>query len=259
MGFLSALAGAAVGCVSAILGSSSSGGGGGSSYSRSVQVIEDKSKVEVARLENERVGLIKDAQLEIIEAQKQAQILVEEAKAKGFYAVAQTLVELQKQMNEVAAKRLEIIEFASVPVLKDIDRFYEDVKKRIDAENDLYNKEKLPLLLNTLNSFDKESGAYQLYFKRIDADIAQHADFIRQQMDAVTQRQHAVIEGFIDNKKRLLEQTGEISNRMLEEALQKQLALQKDSRLALENKVAELEEKKQALLAEKPKELPAKE
>ena len=106
MGLFSVIVGGILGAWAA---SGSSGGGGGSSQDEKLRKerakINAENKIKLAQLENEKVEMVKNAQLDIIEAQKQAAILVEEVKAKGFTVVAQSILVMQDRMNELSGVR----------------------------------------------------------------------------------------------------------------------------------------------------------
>ena len=95
-------------------------------------------------METERVELIKQAQMELLRDEAEAKILVEEAKAKGFTVMAQTIMAMQEQLTQITNNRIEIIERASLPIIKDIENMYKELNDRIVADNDKYNTEKLP-------------------------------------------------------------------------------------------------------------------
>ena len=59
--------------------------------------IEAEAKIRLAEMETERVELIKQAQKELLRDEAEAKILVEEAKAKGFTVMAQTIIAMQEQ------------------------------------------------------------------------------------------------------------------------------------------------------------------
>ena len=94
-------------------------------------------------METERVELIKQAQMELLRDEAEAKILVEEAKAKGFTVMAQTIIAMQEQLTQITNNRIEIIERASLPIVKDIENMYKELKDRIVADNDKYNTEKI--------------------------------------------------------------------------------------------------------------------
>ena len=61
--------------------------------------------------------------------------------------MAQTIVEMQKQLNDIAQKRLLIIEQGSAAAVQEIESMYSQLEDKIQKDNDTYNTEKLPKLL----------------------------------------------------------------------------------------------------------------
>ena len=224
MGLFSAL-------LEAIFGSGSSGGGGGSSPSQDEKLrkerakINAENKIKLAQLENEKVEMVKNAQLDIIEAQKQAAILVEEVKAKGFTVVAQSILVMQDRMNELSARRLEIIEKCSMPIVQDIENFYAELGDKIHRDNEEYSAKKLPALLKTLDEFEEGSPSYNLFHERIQQDMNQQCYYMQLQMESVYRRQERVLQSVLDTKKQIVEQTGAIAETMLRDMLEKNAGL----------------------------------
>ncbi len=103
-----------------------------------------KTIVEIAHLENDRVELMKQAQLETLQFETEMKIAVEQAKAQGFNVMAKTIVEMRSKMNEIAEKRLEIIEKGSLGIIKEIEAFYDELGDKIEDDNNRYNTEQLP-------------------------------------------------------------------------------------------------------------------
>lgn len=215
--------------------------------------INAENQIRLSELETERIELRKQAQKEILREQADAQIAIEEAKAKGFTVMAQTILTLQEKLNEVAEKRLLIIEKASMPIIKEIEQFYGELDTKIREDNNLYTKEKLPELLNILNQFPTNSPAQTLYLKQIENDMANQFKHYSQQIDNVAERQKMVLNSFLKGKEQIIGQTEALTKTMLENLSQKaQLTgadisrqlpdfaqtkqLQTDKKPALENK-----------------------
>lgn len=232
-------------------------GGGSSDGSRStttyepdkvrVAEIEADTKIRLAGMENERIELMKNARLDILQFETESAIAVEQAKAKGFNNMAQTIVAMQDKLNEIAEKRLLIIEKSSLQVIKDIENFYDELGTKIKEDDDKYNTEKLPEMLEILEKYEEGSPAHTLYTKRVEKDMELQAQHYTKQLDAVINRQQQIINGFLNSKERILEQTGQITADMLETVKEQTLALEthqkgdvkaiaSEERLALENK-----------------------
>ena len=68
--------------------------------------IESSTKVKLVHLENERVDLIKQAKIDILQCETQCQMALKEAQARGFQMVAETIMEMQKQLTDMAQKTI---------------------------------------------------------------------------------------------------------------------------------------------------------
>lgn len=204
-------------------GGSSSGGGGGYSSNTvyepdkvKVAEIESRTKIRLANMEQERIELMKQAQLDILQYETQCHIALEEAKARGMSVIAQNIVLMQEKLNEVAERRLQIIEKGSLQIVKEIEAFYDEVGDKIQAENDEYNTKKLPALLEILGKYEQGSPEHQIYMQRIQDDCQRQQQYYIKQIDNVYSRQAQVIAGFISSKEKIVEQTGQVTHEMLE-------------------------------------------
>lgn len=213
-------------------------GGGSSGGSRStssttyepdkvkIAEIERDTKLKLANMENERIELMKQARLDILEYETQSNIALEKARAQGLAVMAQTIINMQDKLNEIAEKRLLIIEKGSLQVVREIEAFYDELGTKLQEDNDRYNTEKLPGLLSILERYEEGTPSYKLYYKRIEEDQARQSQYYTRQFDAILERQSQVINGFLSSKDKIIEQTGQITAGMLD-AIQKQtLALQ---------------------------------
>lgn len=212
MGFFGVIGG----LFKSVLGDSSSGGG--TICCDNVTELEElkaKHKKELKRLENEKIQLLQKAQEEIIKARSDAKIIEEAAKAKGFTVVAQTIVALQERLNELGQRRMEIIEKSSLSAIKEMEAFYDDIAHKIQADNEEYNTKKLPVMLEILNKFEEGSAGYNLYFKRIDDDMAQQMYYVQLQMEMVARRQQQMLDSILESKEKIVEQTGAIAEKLM--------------------------------------------
>ncbi len=216
-GAVKSVGSAIAGGISGLFGGGSSGGGysGGSStvYEPDkvrVAEIEADTKVRLAKMETERIEVYKQARLDILEFETKSQIALEQAKAQGFAIVAQTIIAMQEKMNEIAEKRLQIIEHGSLQLVKEVETFYEQIGDKIQADNDEYNCKKLPALLDILQKYEKGTPQHELYFQRIVDDSKIQQQHFMKQLDAVLARQNMVITGIMESKNKMIEQTGTI-------------------------------------------------
>lgn len=216
-----------------LFGGGSSGGGGSHSTSSTtyepdkvkVAEIEADTKLRLAGMENDRIELMKQARLDILQYETESNIALEQAKAQGLAVMAQTIIAMQDKLNEVAEKRLLIIEKGSLQVIKDIENFYDELGTKIQEEDDQYNTEKLPELLSILEKYKTGTPAHSLYMKRIEEDMKLQAKYYTMQLDAISNRQTQIIDGFISDKEKIIEQTGQITTGMLEMIQKQTIAL----------------------------------
>lgn len=218
--------------VKEIFSSSSSSSGGSRSTSNynyepdkvRVAEIERNLKLEMADKEQERIELMRDAQLELLKAQGLTQIAIDEARAKNMKAFAEQLVVLQEKMLEVAKNRIVIIEEGSLPMIREIEAFYEEVGARIQANGEEYTTKKLPQLLQLLQQYDKDSLEYEIFATQIKDDRERQNQFIMTQLQKIQERQELVTKNFLETKDKIIEQTGRITQTVAEEYLKKRAA-----------------------------------
>lgn len=243
--------GKVIGTVKSWFGGGSSGGGGSRSTTTyepdkvKVAEIERDTKIQLANMETERIEIMKQARIDILEYETQCQVALEQAKAQGLGVMAQMIINMQDKLNEVAEKRLQIIEKGSIQIVKEIESFYDEIGDKIQADNDKYNREKLPALLDILNQYEPGTAAFEIYSQQIQDDRKIQQQHYMKQIEAVSERQNMVISGFISSKEKIIEQTGQITQGMLDsvQAQVLQLGTEAKNNLGLPNN----EEEKLAL------------
>ena len=130
-------------------GNSSSNGGDRSTHAYNYNYEPDKVKVAeierdmklcLADKENERIELMKNARLEVLEREAFFSVAVEEAKARGFQCAAKALFELRSQLNDLDNKRFEFIEKGTLLAVKEVDQHYRTFIQEINEENERYTQ-----------------------------------------------------------------------------------------------------------------------
>ena len=207
--------------------------------------IERDTKIQLANMETERIEIMKQAKIDILEYETQCQAALEQAKVQGLGVMAQMIVNMQDKLNEVAEKRLQIIEKGSIQIIKEIETFYDEMGDKIQADNDKYNREKLPALLDILNQYEPNTAAFEIYSQQIQDDRKIQQQHYMKQIDAISERQSMVISGFISSKEKIIEQTGQITQGMLDSVQAQVLQLSTDTKNNLE--LSNNEEEKLAL------------
>ena len=206
-----------------LFGGSSSGSRSTSNYNYNydpdkvkVAQIEADLKLKLADKERERIELMRDAQKELLQMQAMGQIAIEDARTKGMKVRSAQLVELQEKLLEVAQKRIQIIENGSLPIVREIEAFYNEVGDKVNIAHEEYNTEKLPKLLELLDNYEEGTPAHTLYAKQIENDMNMQNNFVTQQLSQVAARQDMVLNSFIKSKEQIIEQTGRITEKIAE-------------------------------------------
>lgn len=188
--------------------------------------IESSTKVKLVHLENERVDLIKQAKIDILQCETQCQMALKEAQARGFQMVAETIMEMQKQLTDMAQKRFLILEKGSMSVIHEVDVMYAQLKDKINRDNDVYNTEKFPKLLEILEKYDKDSPGHALYQKRINDDMVLHMEHMSLQLKTLQERQNRIVDSILEDKTKMIDQANGITLEMLTHLKQQVLNLQ---------------------------------
>ncbi|MBO4779660.1 MAG: lecithin retinol acyltransferase family protein [Selenomonadaceae bacterium] len=211
------------GSIKSFFGFGSSSSRSSSSYSYNyepdkvkIAEIERDTKLKLADKENERIELMRDAQIELYKAQAISQAAIEKARAEGAIAIANQLVVMQEKMLDVAKKRIAIIEEGSLPIIREIENFYNEVGEKISLDAEEYNTKKLPQLLKILSQYEKGSPEHEIFFAQINEDRARQGKFVEQQMDRISERQNLVLQSFLSTKEKIIEQTGQITQSVAE-------------------------------------------
>ena len=187
--------------------SSSSGSSGrdyGSSYSSSSSSTVtnyDPDKVEVAKLENERVHLVKEAQQELMQLNAQLEVAMIEARCRGFQAMQGAMMNMLKEVNILAEERLILLENGSREQVQKVEAMYADLAK--DIANDQFMFEKVPQLLDMANKFPEDSASHKMFMQGIDREMATHFDFKTEQLKKLNERRQTVLDSVVESKKQM--------------------------------------------------------
>lgn len=238
--------------VKGFFGGSSSSGGSRSTSSTvyepdkvRIAEIEQNTKIRLATMERERQELMHKAQLEFLQAQHDCDEALVQAKVKGFAATAEMIVRMQSKLTEIAETRMEIIEKGSLPIVKDIEKFYDELGDKVKADKDKYNLEQLPKLLALLGEYKVDSTEHKLYQKLIEEDMRLQSEYYMKQLDNIAIRQQQVIDGFIKSKNSIIEQTGMLTKELLASVQKQTLELSQGGETSLK----EIQQKQQTLLS----------
>jgi len=212
MGFLSDMWDAGKSIVKSIFSDDSSGSS--TTHSKTsisnTQTIYEPDKVKVAELENSRMQKAIDAQKEIMQMNQEMQLYIMQAHQKGFEHSVKILKEMMRSLNQIAQERLTLIENRHFEVVEKIEKLYLGLEKEIREDNDGFNMEQLPKMLEMLSKFDVGSPSAKLYEKSIDKQIELNGTFFTQKLSALHERQKLMVASAIQSKELVLEQSSQI-------------------------------------------------
>ena len=193
-------------------------GGGNSSSTKSsstssvstTNTVYEPDKVRVAELENARMDKAIEAQKEIMQMNQEMQLLIMEAHQKGFEHSTQILKEMMQSLNEIAQERLLLIENGHFEVVEKIENLYLGLEKEIREDNDEFNMDKLPQMLEMLAKFEVGSASAKLYEKSVDKQIDLNISFFDKKLSALHERQKLMVASAIKSKEQVLEESSQI-------------------------------------------------
>lgn len=203
-------------------------GNGGSSRSSStttttyepdkvrVAEIEASVKVRLAGMEQDRIRLYTDTQLELAEFNAKMEAAVIEARARGEQAIQQSMLEMMREANILAEQRLKLIETAGLDVIKQIDGYYDQLISEIDKDDFTSTQQKIPKLLEILKQFKQGTPEHTIYFSEVQDYRKRHNDFITERMKSLHARQAQVLASCIAGK----EQIGAHINLLVEKRME---------------------------------------
>ena len=210
MGFIGSLWDGAKDVVKSVFGDHTSSEVTTSTNTSNTQTIYEPDKVKVADLENCRMDRAIAAQKEIIQMNSEMQLYIMEAHQKGFEHSTLVLKEMMKSLNQIAQERLLLIENGHFEVVKKIENLYLGLEKEIRKDNENFNMEKLPQMLEMLSKFEVGSSSAKLYEKSVDKQIELNITFFEKKLGALHERQKIMVESAVKSKEQVLEQSSQI-------------------------------------------------
>lgn len=256
MGFFSTLGSLASSAASAIGGffgggSSDSGGGrdrGGYSSSETYHSSKitnyDPDKVKVAELENERIGLVKEAQLELMEFNAKMEAAMIQARCLGFQAMQQAMMGMLKEVNSLAEERLVLLEKGNLQHIQQVEAMYAELK--MDVQQDDFLQNKVPQLLNLASQFPEGSDMRQTFMKGIDQEMATHFNFKTNQLNKLNERCQTVVDSVIASKAQMQTHIDMVITKRISHIEQ---AIQTNAKLEFKGTPLQLEGAKQQVIS----------
>lgn len=228
--FISKIMGGGMGLFSSIGGFIGSifGGGGSSRDSSSttttyepdkvrVAEIEASAKIRLAGMEQDRIKLYTDSQLELMEFNAKMEAAVIEARIRGEQALQQSMIEIMREVNIIAEQRFKLIETAHFDVIKQIEGYYKDLENEINLDAEVSIKERLPALLQILQQFEKGSPEHEIYADDIKQHRSLHFKFIADRIAQLHIRQNQVVQSCITGKEQINSNINQLVNKRMEQ------------------------------------------
>nr|WP_086937896.1 hypothetical protein [Thaumasiovibrio occultus] len=157
--------------------------------------IERDTQLQLADKEAERIELMTQAKIALIREEGNFQLAIEQARLHGLEQTALMVERMRERVTDVARLRIEIINNATLEVVKDVEAFYATIETKMQQDDRDFDDVRLPALLEKLASFPPDSASHRLFEKRISDLIENQLSSQAQHLEAMYQRQQLVIAG----------------------------------------------------------------
>ena len=169
--------------------------------------IEAKNKIKLEEMKNERIKLYAETQMELTQFNIEMEAKLIEARSRTELALQQALersiVGFQKEVNDLAKQRLEMLSTCSFEVVKQIEGYYGELKREILNESQVMSSKKLPELYEILSRFEKDSPERSSYLDAIEQQKQFYIEFVRDEVKGLRERQAQVLASTEADKVRL--------------------------------------------------------
>lgn len=189
--------------------------------------IDKETQLQLAGKEKERIELMRDAKIEILREQAKFEEAITQTKLNGLQQMSDIIVNMQDRFNDVAEKRLKIIEQGSMDIIRGIENFYHELQKSIEQRDIEFTENKLPNLLEQLGKYPEDSASHKLYFKKIDSLIANQTSYSERALIDLSARQDKIITSSLATKERITAHTDQLTSQIVEKIVDKSEMLQR--------------------------------
>jgi hypothetical protein len=158
-----------------------------------VAEIEASVKVKLAGMEQERIKLYAETQMELAQFNAEMEARLLEAKFRSETALQkslhQSILDFQREVNILAEQRMALLTNCSFDVVKQIEGFYLELKREVMNDLNTLNSKTLPTLYELLSKYDEGSDQYKSYLNSIDQQKEVFIEFVRDEIKALRERQ----------------------------------------------------------------------
>ena len=172
-----------------------------SSSSSSIVTHYRPDEIEIEKLQNERIYLAKEAQLEVMEKKARIEAVMIEARCKGYHAMQQAMLEMLKEVDTLAQQRQALLDNGSFEQIRKVEEMYADLSR--DIKNDDFMTAKIRPLIDLANQFPVDSASQKMFMNGIEKEIAVHIESIANQLKKIEERRDTVVKSVIASKERM--------------------------------------------------------
>jgi hypothetical protein len=187
--------------------------------------IEQATQIMLADKDFKRIELMKEAKLEMIREEGNFKIALEKAHLHGLIESRNIILQMQERFSELSRQRIEIIQHGTMSVIEQAENFYQSLKEKLNAEDNEFDKVRLPQLFEQLDKFPADSFARQSYQKRIESLIDNQIKIYSDQLFFLCERQQKVIESINQTKDSIVNHTNALEEKVIEHMMRNAMPL----------------------------------
>lgn len=172
-----------------------------------VEKARKAAEKEILALEKEGILIKekKDAILSIYDANYKAKILLMEAETSKLENISDTILTFIAEYNILMQQSMNIISIFNQENIK-VDYKYYDLQKKINTDTFDFMTNKIPVLINQLQLFDKDLPVYddykngiQNHIKKLFDDQQEQIKHCREQQKNILQKNNKILEDCVKN------------------------------------------------------------
>jgi len=199
------------------------GGGGGSRSSSSyheevirrpddvkIAQINAEKEVRVLELEGQNLEARTRAQIELTETNARLMLLMEEARISNLQKTSEALLGFTQSINTFAQERIACLNTDDFEQTEKINRHYNKVILEIHDNEEHFMTQTFPKYVETANKKEKDSTAFNIYYKTIDSVSANFTKGTMERITHAIEQQRMLISGNQELKKMIIGSTQKI-------------------------------------------------
>lgn len=171
-----------------------------------LEVLQKQSDVQQqqANLEQQRIEHIKQAQLDLLKFQQMTQSALEELKQKGLVQLMQCIQTFYDEVSKNVIQRHNFVEHCHTLNQEQVYQLHNRLKREIQHSYQQYMQEQLPEMFKLLEHHPKDSAIYQTLLKHIEQDIAEQLSLRNHQLKELNHNLTQYLETMNQDKSKML-------------------------------------------------------